>query len=157
VDLMKTKGQKGFTLIELMVAVIIAIILLLATGTVLFIAQISWNNAWQKVNLQRYSSYAMLKKSHSIKAASSATIDDDGKAIKIYGEGGTWTTFFLGQESKALICQIEGQYPEVVVNGRVEDLAFNVEGSKVGIDLKLKEANLQTHLASTVMMRNYGG
>jgi len=153
---MKTKGQKGFTLIELMVAVIIAIILLLAVGTVLFIAQISWNNAWQKVNLQRDSSYAMLKMSHSIKAASSAIVDNDGKTITIY-EGGSWTTFFLGQESKALICQIEGQYPEVVINGRVEDLAFNVEGNKVGIDLKLREANLQTHFVSTVMMRNYGG
>jgi prepilin-type N-terminal cleavage/methylation domain-containing protein len=154
---MKTRSQKGFTLIELMIAVITAVILLLATGTVLFIAQVSWNSAWQKVNLQRDASYAMLKMGRSIKAASSATIDDDGKTIKIYGEDGSWTTFFLGQESNALISQVEGQYPEVIINGRVEDLAFNVQGNKVGIDLKLREANLQTHLVSTLMMRNYGG
>jgi len=154
---MKTKGQKGFTLIELIIAVIMAVILLLAAGTVLFIAQVSWNSAWQKTNLQRDSSYAMLKMSRSIKSASSAIVDNDGKAIKIYGESGTWTTFFVGQESNALICQIEGQYPEVVINDGVEDLAFNLEGNKVGINLKLREDNLQTHLVSTVMMRNYGG
>jgi len=99
----------------------------------------------------------MLKMSRSIKSASSAIVDNDGKAIKIYGESGTWTTFFVGQESNALICQIEGQYPEVVINDGVEDLAFNLEGNKVGINLKLREDNLQTHLVSTVMMRNYGG
>ena len=153
---MKTKSQKGFTLIELIIAAAAGAILVLAAGTVLFIGHTSWDKAWKKVNLQREASYAMLRMSGPIKAGSSAELENDGKAIKIYREGG-WIRFFLDENSSDLKCEIEGQENETIITDNVEDLQFNAADKTVGIDLKLKKDNFQNHFTLTVMMRNYGG
>ena len=150
---MKTKGQKGFTLIEVMIAIVASVILLLAAGTALVSGHTFWNKAWEKVNLQRDASYAMLKISHSIKEGMSAELESDGKAVKIYRET-DWIRFFLEEASNNLKCQIEGGEPQTVVNGKVEDVTFTLQGSLLGIDLKLKKDNFQIHFVSTVMMRN---
>ncbi|MCK4785073.1 MAG: prepilin-type N-terminal cleavage/methylation domain-containing protein [Desulfobacteraceae bacterium] len=150
---MKTKGQKGFTLIEVVIVSAISVIMVLATGMLLFTSQGSWNKALKKANLQRDASYAMLIISDHIKAGRSTKVDGSSKAIKIYKDE-KWVRFSLADGGKDLKYQFEGK-PETIINDNVEHLVFNVEGNIVGIDLKLKEDNLQTHLASTVMMRNY--
>ncbi|UCG54817.1 MAG: hypothetical protein JSV32_00950, partial [Dehalococcoidia bacterium] len=126
-----------------------------ATGTVLSVAQISWNIGSKKANLQRDASYAMLAMSGPIKAASSVTVEPGGRAIKIYNES-SWIRFSSPGETKDLRSQIEGK-PEILICDKVENLVFSVEGNKVGIDLNLEDGDFQTHLVSTVMMRNYGG
>ena len=151
----KPKSQKGLTLIELVIAIVAGVVLVLAAGTILFIGQIFWNQAWKKVNLQRDASYAMLRMSHSIKAGTAAEVADDGKAVKIY-RSGDYIRFFWVEGTNDLKSQIEGK-PEIILNDKVEDVQFNVEGNKVTIDLELKEDDAQTHFISTVMMRNYGG
>ncbi len=152
---MKTKRHKGLTLIELVIAMAVNIIVLLAVGMILVIGHRTWNEAWKDANLQRDASYTMLRICHPIKTAISAQVVSDGKAIKVYREA-DWIRFFLVDGSKDLKYQIEGK-PEIILDDKVENLEFNVEGNRVTIDLKLKEDNLQTHLVSTVMMRNYGG
>jgi len=151
----KPKSQKGFTLIELAIAIAAGVVLVLAAGTILFIGQIFWNQAWKKVNLQRDASYAMLRMSRSIKAGTAAEVADDGKTVIIY-RSGDYIRFFWVEGQRDLKSQIEGK-PEIILNDKVEDLRFNVEGNKVTIDLELKEDDAQTHFVSTVMMRNYGG
>jgi len=152
---MKTKVQKGFTLVGLMIGIVAGIIVLLAAGTILVTGQTFWNEAWEKASLQRDASYAMLRISHSIKAGRSARIEGDGKAIKIYREA-DWIRFFLDEGSNNLKCEIEGAEPQPIVNDNVEDLEFSIEANKIRISLKLKKGNLQNHLVSTVMVRNYG-
>ena len=155
---MKTKSQKGLTLIELMIAIVAGTILVLAAGIVLFIGHTSWNKAWKKVNLQREASYAMLSMSRSVKAATSAQVEDDGKAVVIYGDGDSIRfSHVVDANDNDLTYQIGLEQPQTIINGKVEYLQFNVQGNKVTIDLKLKEDDVQTHFVSTVMMRNYGG
>jgi prepilin-type N-terminal cleavage/methylation domain-containing protein len=157
----KTKSRKGFTLIELIVAIVASAIVVLAAGIVIVIGQTSWNQTWKKVNLQRDASYAMLRMSQSIKAATSAAADVNGPVLNIkIKDPNTGTiktiTFSYVADTNNLQCQIGGQ-PQTIINGEVKDLQFNVAGNTVTIDLSLKEDDAQTHFISTVMMRNYGG
>lgn len=155
---MKTKGQKGFTLLEVMIAISICAIMILAAGTVLVTGQTFWNRAWQEVNLQRDASYAMFRMSSAAKAATSAKVESEGAALRIYREEG-WIRFFLSPGTKEFNLKYEGGAgdTETILNDSVGNLQFNVEGNKVTILLELNKDNLQTHLVSTVMMRNYGG
>lgn len=152
---MKPKSRKGLTLMELVIAIAAGVVLVLAAGTILFIGQIFWNQAWKKVKLQRDASYAMLRMSRSIKAGTAAELADDGKTVIIY-RSEDYIRFSWVEGQCDLRSQAEGK-PEIIINNKVEDLQFNVDGNKVTIDLEVKEDNAQAHFISTVMMRNYGG
>jgi len=153
---MKTKTQKGFTLVEVMIGIAAGVILLLAAGTALVGGQRFWSNAWAKANLQRDASYAMLRISRSAKEGISAQLDNEGKLLRIYREAG-WITFYSPQGTNDLNCQIEGQDPQTIINGNVENVTFTLQDKLIGIDLRLTKDNSQTRFVSTVMMRNYGG
>jgi Tfp pilus assembly protein PilW len=155
---MKRKVQKGFTLIELTIAMFTGTIVILAAGVILFFGQKSWNNAWKRANLQRDASYAMLRMCRSIKAGASAQMEGSGEGLRIY-TGGNWTRFYVapGATKLTLNSEIEGNNSETILDDRVEALQFNVADNTVRIELKLREDNLQAHFVSTVMMRNYGG
>jgi len=150
------KGQKGFTLVEVISAMIITAIVIAAAGSMLFYGQRYWSNTWKRANLQREASYAMQRMSLSVRAGMNAELEGDGDAVKIY-RATDWIRFFLEQENNNLKSEIEGEVPQTIINGKVEYLQFNVTGNTVTIGLKLREDNLQTHFVSTVMMRNYGG
>ena len=157
---MKRKRQKGFTLIELLSATIISAIVIAAAGSVLFYGQRTWSNTWQRVNLQRDASYAMQRMTRPVKAGTSARVEGNGVGLRIYNDiEGNWRRFFVQPVSDKLMLKtgiVGGNVTETVLDGKVEDLQFNVTGTTVTIELKLREGHLQTHLVSTVMMRNYG-
>lgn len=152
---MKVKRAKGFTLVELATAIPATLIVLIAVGTILTADHTFWNTSWSRANLQRDASYAMLRINHNIKVGTFAETEDEGKAVKIY-KGANWIRFFLEQGGRDLKCEIEGQDPETVISGSVEELNFEVDGNKVKINLVLKKDGLETHLVSEVMLRNYG-
>ncbi len=154
---MKRKRQKGFTLIELIIAIFAGIIVLVAAGMILFFGQRTWNSTWDRVELQRDASYAMLRMTRDIKAGVSAQVESNGEGLKIFN-GGDWVRFFTvsGGSMLALKRETGGGSSETVIEDSVEAVKFNVTGSTITIDLKLKKYNLETHFASTVMMRNYG-
>jgi len=157
---MKRKVQKGFTLIELTIAMLTGAIVILAAGIILFYGQKSWNSTWKRVNLQRDTSYAMQRISRPIKAGTSAQVEGSGEGLRIYNDKeGSWRRFFVQPASNNLMLKSEivgGNTTETILDDTVEALQFNVTGTTVSIELKLREDNLQTHFVSTVMMRNYG-
>ena len=153
---MKTKVQKGLTLVELIIASVAGVIVILAAGTVLVSVHRFWYTAWERVNLQRDASYAMLRIGRSVRAGISAELENDGKAIKIHREA-NWIKFFLDEGSNDLKCEVEGVGIHTIIDDNVEDLVFTVEADKINIDLKLKKDNLQNHFTSSVTIRNYGG
>ena len=157
---MKRKGQKGFTLIELIIAMFTSTIVIVAAGSILFYGQKSWNNTWKRVNLQRDASYAMQRMTRPIKAGTSAKVEANGKGLRVYNDyKESWMRFFVQPTANNLMLssEIVGESTsETILDGNVEDLQFNVTGTTVRIELKLREDNLQTHFVSTVMMRNYG-
>ena len=156
---MKRKGQKGFTLIELMSATIISAVVIIASGSILFYGQKSWNNTLEKVYLQREASYAMMRMTRPIKAGTSAQVEDNGKGLRVYNDlEGNWRRFFVQTADEELMLETEivgASTSETILDDNVEDLEFNVTGTTVSIELKLRKDNLQTHFVSTVMMRNY--
>jgi Tfp pilus assembly protein PilW len=154
---MKTKieSRKGFSLIELMVAIATSAIVLLAIAIVIVFGQTSWNDTWTKVNLQRDASYAMLKMSQSIKKATSAVADVNGPVLNLVVDSNS-IIFSYAQDTNDLQYQI-GEHSETVISGKVKNLQFGVSGNTVTIDLELEEDNVETRLLSTVMMRNTGG
>jgi prepilin-type N-terminal cleavage/methylation domain-containing protein len=154
----KTKSQKGFTLIELTVAIVVSAVVVLAAGIVIVIGQTSWNQTWKKVNLQRDASYAMLRMTRSIQAATSAEKSPNGRVLYIPKQSNPNITFSYVADTNNLQCQIVGEQPQTIINGEVDNLQFNVVGNNtVTIDLSLKKDVAQAHFVSTVMMRNYGG
>jgi len=154
---MKRKRQKGFTLVELIVTTFISAIVIVAAGMILFLGQKTWNSTWDRTNLQRDASYAMLRMTRDIKAGASVQVENNGQSLKIFN-GGDWVRFFTASGATMLTLKSEtgGGSSETVLEDNVEALKFNVTGSMVTIDLKMKDYNLETHFASTVMMRNYG-
>jgi len=155
---MKRKGRKGFTLIELIISITIGTIVIVAVGSILFYGQKFWDNTCKRVNLQRDASYAMQRMSRAVKAATSAQAEADGKGLRIYNDKqGSWTRFFAAPGHKDLALKSDvGGTSVTILDDKVEDLQFNVTGTIVRIELKLREDNLQTHFVSTAMMRNYG-
>jgi len=151
---MKVKREKGLTLVELATAIPAVLIVLVAVGATLSAGHTSWNTSWSKTNLQRDASYAINRINHYIKGGTFAETENEGKAIKIYN-GDDWTRFFLEQDSKDLKFEIEGQEPKTIINNSIKDLIFVVDSKKVKTNLILKNGNLETHLVSEVMIRNY--
>jgi prepilin-type N-terminal cleavage/methylation domain-containing protein len=154
---MKRKRQKGFTLIELVIAMFTSAIVIVAAGMILFFGQKTWNSTWDRANLQRDASYAMLRMTHDIQAGISAQVESNGEGLKIF-KAGDWVRYFVASEPSklALKSETEGGSSETIIEDNLEAVRFNVTGNTVAIDLKLKDDNLETHFASTVMMRNYG-
>jgi hypothetical protein len=149
--------QKGFTLIELTITTLTGAIVIVSAGIILFFGQRTWNSTWDRANLQRDASYAMLRITKDIKAAASAHVEESGKALKVYN-GTDWVRFFSEQGGSmfALKRQTSEGSSETVLEDNMEEVLFTMTGSTVTIDLKLKDYNLETRFASTVMMRNYG-
>ena len=154
---MKAKKRKGFTLMEVVTAMGISTIVILAGGAVLVASHTRWNKAWDDVNLQRDASYTMLELTQSIRASAAATVESNGTAIRIYDRDGDWELFSLGSGSDNIHFEIEGQSPRTIIDRNLEGLQFSIYGNKVTIDLLLKKDNQQINLVSTVLMRNYGG
>lgn len=154
---MKAKKRKGFTLMEVVTAMGISTIVILAGGAVLVASHTRWNKAWDDVNLQRDASYTMLELTQSIRASAAATVESNGTAIRIYDRDGNWELFSLGTGADNIQYEIEGQSPRTIIDRNLEGLQFSIDNNKVTIDLKLKKYNRQINLVSTVLMRNYGG
>ena len=154
---MKARKRKGFTLMEVVTAMGISTIVILAGGAVLVASHTRWNKAWDDVNLQRDASYTMLELTQSIRAGAAATLESNGRAIRIYDRDGNWELFYLGNGDDNVKYEIEGQSPRTIIDRNLAGLLFNIEGNKVTIDLRLKKYNQQVNLVSTILMRNYGG
>lgn len=156
----KTKSQKGFTLVELIMAITAGTIVVLAAGMVVLLGQSSWNDAWKKVNLQRDASYAMLRMTRSVQAAADANVPSafGGRALYIPNQSNPSIIYSYVQATSNLQCQVGGQ-SETLINGKVGNLQFDVNdvSNTVTINLILVDDNVQTNFVSTVMMRNSGG
>jgi Tfp pilus assembly protein PilW len=154
---MKTKSRKGLTLIELLIGIIASAIVVFATGILIVRGQTSWNEAWERVNLQRDASYAMLVMSQSIKKAASVSVQvvANSKTLKITDAAGGTTSFSWNSGQDTLRSWVGTGSPSTViddVNG-LEFYADDVNGT-VTIGLWLQEGNVQTYFVSTVMIRN---
>jgi len=157
--LLFSRNEKGLTLVELMIAIIIGTLLALTVGMIFLTTQSSWNEGWKKLNLQRDASIAMYRMERAIRAGKSVERPESW-VLKVIDPDPTepWKKFF--RDGADLKYEKEGwEAPEIIINGKVNGengLTFTVApgDKKVAIDLKLKEDNLSANFVTTVKCRN---
>ena len=152
---MKTKSEKGMTLVELMAAVATGAFVILATGIIITFGQKSWNREWKRACLERDACVLMTEMTHPIRAAWKAEADPNGKSVLIYK--GYDTIRYSQVPGLTILRKKINDGANITLSDKVYDLNFNVSGKKVTTNLILESDNIQASSVSTVMMRNYGG
>ena len=149
-ELMKNKTS-GFTLIELMIAVVIAGIGILTVGWILLLTQNSWKEGNAKLQLQRDTYYAILRIEHELKPASLSDVVCNSSELVIDSNG---KKFFL-QSDDLLFQKSDSDSPESVVEGD-PGTEFDVTSSSdvVNINFTLVRGNLESAIATSVKPRN---
>ena len=153
-----SNSRWGLTLFEFLVTICAASIVILASAVILVFGQNSLDNEWQKVNLQRDASYAMLRIKQAIRCASSAQVEDGGNAITIYNNSG-WIKYSFDPYMKNLLYQFEGEDENILLEGVVESVTFEIDPvskNAVTFGFELKNDDFQTSTSTKAMMRNYG-
>ena len=143
--------RSGFTLIELMIAMIVASIGILAVSWILLLNQRSWKEGNAKLELQRDTYYAILRIEHELKPARLSDVVCNSSQLNIDNNG---KRFFLG--SDGLHFHESSTDPlELVVEGDT-GTEFDVATSNdvVNINFTLVRGNLQSFITTSVMPRN---
>jgi len=141
----------GFTLIELMIAMIVAGIGILAVSWILLLNERSWKEGNAKLELQRDTYLAMLKIEHELRPAILADVTTSDSTLVIDTDG---KKFFL--ESDGLHFQkSSSDSSELVVEGD-NGTEFHVDTSNdvVNINFTLVRGNLESFITTSVMPRN---
>jgi len=147
-------GKKGITLIEMMVAIIVLSIFLLAVGMILVSSGKFWNSGWTQVKLQTDASYAFARIEKVAREASRALSNPGGgstlQLTKEIGGITEWTKVF----------QLNGDTLQLdsgnIISG-VSNLSFAYDSGNsaaIIVNLTLKENGSQTVYRTTVFLRN---
>ena len=145
------QNTSGFTLIELMIAVVVAGIGILTVGWILLLTQNSWREGNAKLELQRDTYYAILRIEHELKPASLSDVVCNSPELVIDSDG---KKFFLDNDD--LWFQESGTDPqELVVEGDT-GTEFDVTTSNdvVNINFTLVRGNLESVVTTSVRPRN---
>jgi type II secretory pathway pseudopilin PulG len=156
--ILKSKNRPAFTLVELLVTILAAMIVIMASAVILIFGQNSLDTEWRKVNFQREASYAMLRIRQAVRCASNAELEDDGNTIKIYNNSG-WIKYKFDPDRKNLLYQFEDEDEQILLEGVVESVTFKIDPvskNAVTFGIDLKNDDLESRNSSKVMMRNYG-
>ena len=149
-ELMKNKTS-GFTLIELMIAVVVAGIGILTVVWILLLTQNCWREGNAKLQLQRDTYYAILKIEHELKPASLSDVVCNSPELVIDNDG---KKFFLDNDD--LWFQESDTDPqELVVEGDT-GTEFDVTSSSdvVNVNFTLVRGNLESVVTTSVKPRN---
>jgi hypothetical protein len=141
----------------MIIALVAACIVLLATAIIMVFGQKSWDRTLRQANLQRDASYAILKIKVLISGAANVHIDADNQGITI-DPNADWVRFWFVLNQKDLEYQFKEGAEETLLDGVVKGVTFNVDphtNKAVMVDLQLQNGDCEAQLSSTTMMRNY--
>lgn len=141
----------GFTLVELMIAMIVASVGILAVSWILLLNQRSWKEGNAKLELQRDTYYAILRMEHELKPASLSDVVCNSSQLIIDNNG---KRFFLGSDDLHFQ-ESSSDSSELVVEGDT-GTEFDVTASNdvVNIKFTLVRGNLESFITTSVMPRN---
>jgi len=143
-------NKKGFTIVELMVAIIILSIFLLSVGMILTSSVRFWNSGWDQVGVQQDASYAFARIEKIVRSGSSAVVLDGGSGLRVTADGTTYTF------------QLSGDVLQLVMGGNTADLVGGVqsvnfaipEEGMVSVSLTLINNDAEANFRTTVLLRN---
>ena len=167
----KCSFLKGFTLVEMLVAVSIFVILVFSVLAVLIAGQRVWDDGETQMDIQFEARRIMQRMSEELTYANpdNITISDTQDAITFivpssynYTTGniewGNQIQYFLGGANGHTLLRREGANT-AVIGRNVSSVRFTLNGDRVGIQLVLSKQspsrnNLQVELNSQVSLRN---
>lgn len=146
-------NKKGFTLIEMIVAIMILSIFILVVGAILTSSWKFWNSGWEQVRLQRDASYAFARIEKVVRDASDADLLAGNKLQLTKESGGSpvWTKTF--QKSGNILQLDDGSTTENIISG-VSSISFSDYGDTVTVNLNLQEETSQADFRTTILLRN---
>ncbi len=150
------KNISGFTLIELMIATMIASIGILTVSWTLISTQSSWKKGNEKLDLQRDAYRAMIKIEHELRPASLTDISISGSTVIIDNNG---KKFFLDGSNDLSFQESSGASVELVVEGdEYTDFVPAITSGVVIINFTLvrksSESPISTSIKTSVKPRN---
>lgn len=145
-------NKKGFTLVEMIVAVMIFSIFILAVGAIMTSSWKFWNSGWEQVRLQRDASYTFARVEKIIRNGSTPTVLGGGSGLQVVKDGTpSWTKTF--QKVGNVLRLVEGENSEDIISG-VQSISFSTSTDTVTIRLILQDGNSRTDFRTTVLLRN---
>jgi len=154
---MKNKTS-GFTLVELMVAVLIVALLVLVSTQIPLFSLGSWKKGADRLKMQRDAHYAIIKIQHELRPASFT----EDPVVSVPND----STLVIGEDSFCVdedetsdffndFVQESGENKELIVEGdEGTDFKVNPEGSAIKMTLTLARGNVRTILRTSVKPRN---
>jgi prepilin-type N-terminal cleavage/methylation domain-containing protein len=147
-------NRKGFTLIELTVAVMIFLIFILAVGTILTSSWRFWNDGWEQVRLQRDASYAFARIEKVVRDASEVSNDPDGgSTLELTKDtaGEQWDKTFKLTNDVLYLEESSGS--DAIIEG-VQEISFSDSGNMVIVELILETGSADTGFRTAIFLRN---
>ncbi len=170
--LLKKKLSGGFTLAELMMAMLLAGIVFSAASVIMAFGQKSLDREWERTAIQRDAARVMQFIKHNVRGASIAKTIGGGKGIIVYKDN-RWMLLKYDANKKSIRCLSQKSEPdEKIVNGEldleskdawylverlVESASFSIDSasaSTVIVDFTLKDGEYKSSVKSSVTMRN---
>lgn len=164
----------GFTLIELMIAMIVAGIGILAVSWILILTQNSWKEGNAKLQLQRDTYLAMLKIEHELRPAGSSVMSDTDMSISSPPDPLLTIDYTTNDEKFFLSFSLEDnddllfrkyiyntgdKVEELVMAKEITDASFgdssiSPTSKLVTVNFTLVRGNLESFITTSVMPRN---
>lgn len=140
----------GFTLIELIIAIMLAGIGILTVSWILILTQSSWKKGNEKLNLQRDAYRAMIKIEHELRPACLADISISDSTVIIDNNG---KKFFLENGSDDLFFQeSSGDTAELVVQGDTNtEFDISISNEVVNINFTLARENSGSPISMSII------
>jgi prepilin-type N-terminal cleavage/methylation domain-containing protein len=146
------KRCRGFTIIELMVAMVIGSILAITAGSMLYYIFLTWHRNTDEVELQRDATIAMNMISRAIRAATANDIQAASQSLVIKNKTFYNTNSSLWYDPDTTIANNEIE----IINNKVNSISFinNAPEHSIGIDIELQDGVKSTAVSSTISYRN---
>ncbi|MBT9166133.1 MAG: hypothetical protein DDT25_00806 [Chloroflexi bacterium] len=144
-------SAKGFTLLEVIIATIIAAVVLLGLGYIVLTTQRHWVGGQRESDLQRDLSLSMVWIKRVLRDGERAWIGEGGASIEVENRKRGWRKRFY-REGNNLIMTSGGGTQVIVRN--LTGLSFSWGVRDIGVDLTLKEHNMEVSASSAATLRN---
>lgn len=142
---------RGFTIVELMVAVALAALIFFGIAVVYMLFMDWWDRGTSQLNLQRDGSYALFDITNSIRGGSMVTIPSDTH-LDIKNAGGGIIASYYWESADSTLRNLSGGK---VVASKVDSLYFAQSGPVVLVTMVLTDAERQeAYFSTAASMRN---
>jgi prepilin-type N-terminal cleavage/methylation domain-containing protein len=150
-------GPQGFTMVELLVAMIAAPLLSLTIGTMLHYFQSGWKRHAGAVEFQRDATLAMNAIARAVRSAPAGAVSNSAGRLTILAGAGAGTTFYQRGADLVRSGDVNGTAPDVVlVSGRLSTFAASNTTSGVRIAMTLHDgpSGEDARIESVIRTRN---